>query len=587
MKIIHKTKIFVCAVVALMASGVAPAYAGTGNASNWHDGKQLSESDRRRYDYFFLEAVNQQAAGNLSAAFDLFRHALEINPGAAESYYNLAGYYITMRNDSLAKFNFAKAAELDPTNTTYLEKLGQFYINLKDYPSAIKAYESLYAIQHDNPDIITIMMQLYGTQNDYDKMIAMLDRLETVQGSSDRISLTKMQIYEQQGKKKEQEEELKSLVANRPNDPNYRVMYGNWLLRNNKSKEAYKQLSVVLKDDPANLAARLSLLDYYNAKKLNAKRDELLRQLVVEKDVPVDTKMTLIRQTIINNEQQHGDSAAMFRLIDEALAQPQENGQIYLLKAAYMSLHKMPVAEIDSVYRQALEVEPDNAHARLLLLQDVWSAKDYDRVIDIAHPGQEYNPDDMAFYYFEGLAHFMKKDNDLALETFQKGVSQINKDSDPDIVADFYAIMGDILHEKGQDSLAFDSYDKCLKWKPDNVSALNNYAYYLSELNRDLTRAEQMSRKTIDAEPDNSTFLDTYAWILFMEGKYADAKTYIVRAIENDSTLSDVVLEHAGDIFSQNGEIDEAVEYWRKAAAKGDGSAVLQRKIELRKYIKE
>lgn len=576
-----------CAVAALMASGFASAYAGTGDASNGHDGKQLSENDRRRYDYFFLEAVNQQAAGNLSAAFDLFRHALEINPDAAESYYNLAGYYITMRNDSLAKFNFAKAAELDPTNTTYLEKLGQFYINLKDYPSAIKAYESLYAIQHDNPDIITIMMQLYGTQNDYDKMIAMLDRLETVQGSSDRISLTKMQIYEQQGKKKEQEEELRSLVANRPNDPNYRVMYGNWLLRNNKSKEAYKQLSAVLKDDPANLAARLSMLDYYNAKKLDAKRDGLLRQLVVEKDVPVDTKMTLIRQTIINNEQQHGDSAAMFRLIDEALAQPQENGQIYLLKAAYMSLHKMPVAEIDSVYRQALEVEPDNAHARLLLLQDVWSAKDYDRVIDIAHPGQEYNPDDMAFYYFEGLAHFMKKDNDLALETFQKGVSQINKDSDPDIVADFYAIMGDILHEKGQDSLAFDSYDKCLKWKPDNVSALNNYAYYLSELNRDLTKAEQMSRKTIDAEPDNSTFLDTYAWILFMEGKYADAKTYIVRAIENDSALSDVVLEHAGDIFSQNGEIDEAVEYWRKAAAKGDGSAVLQRKIKLRKYIKE
>ena len=247
----------------------------------------------------------------------------------------------------------------------------------------------------------------------------------------------------------------------------------------------------------------------------------------------------------------------------------------------------MPDSLIDSVYVQALNVEPDNSRARILLLQDLWTKKEYDHIIAVAHPGQEYNPDDMAFYYFEGLAHYMKKDNDKTLATFQKGISQINKDSDPDIVADFYSIMGDIQHEKGQDSLAFDSYEKSIQWKPDNVGTLNNYAYYLSEVNRDLPKAEQMSRKTIDAEPNNSTFLDTYAWILFMEGKYADAKTYIDRAIANDSTLSDVVLEHAGDIYSMNGDNDKALEYWNKAAAKGEGSATLQKKIKLKKYVKE
>lgn len=96
-----------------------------------------------------------------------------------------------------------------------------------------------------------------------------------------------------------------------------------------------------------------------------------------------------------------------------------------------------------------------------------------------------------------------------------------------------------------------------------------------------------MSRKTIDAQPDNSTFLDTYAWILFKEGKYADAKTYIDRAIQNDSTLSDVVLEHAGDIYALNGDMTKAMELWKKAAEKGDGSALLQKKIKLMKYVKE
>ena len=452
----------------LLLSATIPAMA---------DGGKLSYNDQRRFDYFFLEAVNQQSAGNLSASYDLFRHALEINPNAPEVYYNLAGYYVTMRNDSLSRFNFEKAAELAPKNTTYLEKLGQFYINSKDYESAIKAYEKLYAIQHDNPDVITILLQLYGTQNNYDKMIAMLDRLETVQGSSDRISLTKMQVYQQQGKKKEQEDVLKSMVKKYPNDPNYKVMYCNWLMNNGRSKDAYKTLNQVLKDDPKNVGAQLAMLDYYSSQHKADKTMELTSQLLVSKDIPSNTKAALLRQTIIDNEQHHGDSTAMLNLLDKTLSQPQENGDIYLMKAAYMSLHHMPDSLIDSVYVQALNVEPDNSRARILLLQDLWTKKEYDHIIAVAHPGQEYNPDDMAFYYFEGLAHYMKKDNDKTLATFQKGISQINKDSDPDIVADFYSIMGDIQHEKGQDSLAFDSYEKSIQWKPDNVGTLNNYAY--------------------------------------------------------------------------------------------------------------
>lgn len=58
--------------------------------SAFADGGKLSYNDMRRYNYFFLEAVNQEAAGNLSAAYDLLEHARQINPEAAEVYYNLA-----------------------------------------------------------------------------------------------------------------------------------------------------------------------------------------------------------------------------------------------------------------------------------------------------------------------------------------------------------------------------------------------------------------------------------------------------------------------------------------------------------------
>ena len=193
----------------------------------------------------------------------------------------------------------------------------------------------------------------------------------------------------------------------------------------------------------------------------------------------------------------------------------------------------------------------------------------------------------MAFYYFQGMAQFQKHDSDAALETFRKGVGQIKPDSNPSIVSDFYAIMGDILHEKGRNDEAFQAYDSCLQWKADNVAALNNYAYYLSVENKNLPKAEQMSYKTIKAEPNNSTYLDTYAWILFQQKRYEEAKIYIEQAIRNDSTLSNVVKEHAGDIYAQTGDIEKALDFWQQALKGGNESAILRKKIQLKKYIAE
>ena len=98
-----------------------------------------------------------------------------------------------------------------------------------------------------------------------------------------------------------------------------------------------------------------------------------------------------------------------------------------------------------------------------------------------------------------------------------------------------------------------------------------------------------MSVKTIQAEPTSATYLDTYAWILFLEGRYEEAKMYIDQAISNDSTdeSSADVYEHAGDIHAMAGDIDKAVGYWKQAQKRGSESKILARKIKQRKYIKK
>ena len=106
--------------------------------------------------------------------------------------------------------------------------------------------------------------------------------------------------------------------------------------------------------------------------------------------------------------------------------------------------------------------------------------------------------------------------------------------------------MGDILHQKNQKDAAFAAYDSCLQWKRQRNGA--QQLRLLSERGRQgPAQAEAMSYKTIKLEPNNGTYLDTYAWILFMEERYVDAKTYIDAALKNrDSTENNsTVLEHA------------------------------------------
>ncbi len=550
--------------------------------------KAQTNSQSTRYNYFFLEAIRQQEMGNFVAAFDLLRHALDINPNAPEVYYEIAGYYIDMQNGKAARYYFEKAAEFAPDNPAYLEKLGQFYISQANYEQALAAYERLYANNKTREDVLQILYQLYGSQNNYKKMIEMIERMEMLLGSSEQLSLTKMQIFEQMGDKRKAQAELMRLVQKNPLDLNYRIMLGNWFFQNNKKKEAFKEYQTVLKEDPSNAAAQLSLLDYYRDAKNEKVVEELTQKLLESKKTEKETKIVLLRQVIIDNQQSDAkDSLEVIKLFDRVLSYPQEDADIVMMKAAYLTLKNAPEDSVNKVYEQAIAIEPDNSRARIALIQNIWKEEQYDKVISISRPAQEYNPEEMVFYYFEGFAQYMKKENDAALQTFKKGVAQIKPDSDPNIVSDFYAIMGDILHEKGLDKEAFEAYDSCLHWRPENLAALNNYAYYLSLSKNDLKKAEEMSYKTIKKEPANPTFLDTYAWILFLQERYEEANIYIDQAIKNDTTPSGVLFEHAGDIYYHVGKTAEALASWQQALKLGDKSATLKKKIELQKYIAE
>lgn len=72
-----------------------------------------------------------------------------------------------------------------------------------------------------------------------------------------------------------------------------------------------------------------------------------------------------------------------------------------------------------------------------------------------------------------------------------------------------------------------------------------------------------MSEITIKAEPENSAYLDTMAWILFHQKKYKESLEYIQKALKAEGNIPDsVIADHAGDIYNALGMKQDALKYW-------------------------
>lgn len=547
------------------------------------------------YDYFFLEAMCERQKGNHDAAFDLLQHCIEINPNAAEAYFFVAQYYSSLKQQEQALTYLEKAYELNPQNSIYTETLAQAYTSAHQYEKAIDVFEALFSREPDRDDVLAILYELYQRSDQLEKAVYALERLETLDGKTERLSLAKSELYTRLGNKKAAIAEIKALADQYPNDLNYRVMYGDALMQNGQKKQALAVYQGVLKEEPGNVQAQLSMISYYAAEGDTEKADEMNERVLLNEDVEPSVRMEIMRREVMNNLQNGGDSVRILKLFHQLLSVPEPDADMALMCATYMKLREMPADSINGMYERVLQIAPDNSYARLQLVASAWDKDQLDKVIELCKAARQYNPDDMAFYYYQGFAYYRQDDVDNALDAFQNGVSVITEQSNPDLASDFYEVMGELLYKKGMVREAFAAYDSCLVWKEDKISCLNNYAYYLSELDEQLERAELMSYKTIKAEPKNATYLDTYAWILFKQGRYSEAKIYMDQTLQNDPDTSAVVLEHAGDIYAKCNDLQQALNYWQQALdkssddseIKGKRKQILIKKIKLQKYIKE
>lgn len=544
----------------------------------------LTPEQQRKYDYFFLEASRLRLNNNHTAAFALLKHCLAIDPNASSALYQLSQYYLFLKQIPQAMAALEKAVANAPDNYWYSQGLANLYQQQGDSDKAVSLLESMTNRFPAKIGTLYTLLATYNSQEKYPKVIETLNRIERKTGKSEQLSMEKFRIYLQMKDDKKAFHEIESLVDEYPADLHYQVILGDVYLQNGKKEEAYKLYKKVLQAEPDNAMAMYSLASYYEQVGQKELYQQQLDTLLLNEKVPSDTRMDLMRQFIVQNQQEGKDSTLVINLFNRIMDQDSDDSQMPMLYAQYL-ISKGMNKESLPVLKKVLNIDPTNTAARMTLLGDAVRKEDYKAVIALCEPGIESNPDMLEFYFYLAIAYNQGERWDDALAVSKKALEHVTDNSKKEVVSDFYAIIGDIYHTKNKNKEAYAAYDSALVYNPVNIGALNNYAYYLSVERRDLDKAEEMSYKTVKAEPNNSTYLDTYAWILFEKGNYAEARLYIDDAVKNDGTSSDVIVEHCGDIYFMTGDVDGAMKYWKKAQSMGSKSKTLNQKIEQKKYI--
>lgn len=556
----------------------------------------LTYEQRRKFDYYFLEAVRMKQKGEYDAAFQLYSHCLDIYPQSAAVLYEISQFYMFLGQESKGEEALKQAVRSDDTNFWYKQTLASYYQSKQNWLKAISVYEDMAQIFPSRLEPLLSLADLYNRTKSYDSLVSTLDRIEELDGKSEQVSMEKFRAYLQLDDMDKAFSEIQALVDEYPYDMRYRTVLGDVYLSNGRNEEALKVYQDILREEPDYAPAMVSMASYYQKTGQDSLYNIQLDSILVNMNVDTKLKLDFMRQLILKSEQTDRDSTKIIRLFDTILTKEQPNADIPMLYAQYLITKKMEKESVP-VLNKVLSLDPENKPARLQLLSYAIRDNNLDEVIRVATPALIYTPDAMEFYYYLGLAHYQKDQTDEALDVFKKGVQQINEKSDKGIASDFYSILGDLYHSREMKAEAYAAYDSSLVYNPKNINTLNNYAYYLSVERVNLDKAEEMSFITVKAEPENSTYLDTYAWILFEKGRYTEARIYIEQAMENGGDSSQVIVEHCGDIYFKLGEKEKALELWKKAltleASPEEGSVPrpekeikrLKQKIALRKYI--
>ncbi len=493
----------------------------------------LTSAQNSKFNYIYQEAVRQKQAQNYSSAFELFNYCLKLHPESAATLYELSELNRFIHMDSLSIKYMEKACLLEPSNYWYKDRLVSLYYNDRRIEDTQRTLEDMAQQFPEKEELLMKLLEIYERNENYTKMIDILNKLEVKEGKSEMISMEKFNTYLKMEDEKNAFREIQELANEYPNDFRYQVVLGDLYLDSGKPDEAYHIFKEIEAKDSTNVTLQLAMSSYYQHTGQDSLYSAQLKKMLTNPNLDNDTRVRLMRGIVIESITQKTDSTETMDLISSVLQMPQETTEIHEICVRYMVTKGFPRDMIRPYLAEMLEIDPECDMARQESLSYAIQDNNMEDVVSICKPAVEYNTDNPVYYYYMGVGCYQTHKLEEAIECFKKAVEHSSGSEDKlTILTNSYSLMGELYHVLGNDNKMYQAYDSCLIYKSNDITVLNNYAYYLSLNKKDLKKAEEMSRKCNEIEPNNPTYLDTYAWVLYQMKRYDEAKEIIDKCIE-------------------------------------------------------
>ncbi len=543
---------------------------------------QLTPRVDTRFQEAFFQAQLEKSKGNPQKAYSLYQECLKIDPKSAPIHFELGRMEIELfSNPDNAIVHAKTAVEADKSNPWYQKLLGDTYMALNKFDLAAKAYKEMQRINPDDPEVLYLQANALLYAGKTQDAIATYDLLEKESGPYEELSLQKHQLYLHLGNNQKAGMELEKLANAFPEEPRYWGLAAQFYQKVGMIDKAKLATEQMVKNGVGNGQVHFQLSEMYAASGEDKKSFDEMKLAFGSTDVNIDQKIAVLLRYFSLTEKDPKYLPPAFELLVIAEQTHPDEAKAYSIYGDFLYRDGKSVDAL-AKYRKAAELDGTRQLIWEQILIVEGELAEFDKMLMDSQTALEMFPAIPQFYLFNGIANQQKKNFTKAIDSYNLGKELVIDDDE--MLMRFYSYLGESYNKVSQHEKSDEAYDKALKIDPNNVFVLNNYAYYLSLRKVKLEKGAQMAKKANELAPNQPSFEDTYAWVLFQQGKYNEALEWIRKALSHTKPNGEL-LEHHGDILFKAGDTAAALEEWRKAKEMGGASSLIDQKIDQRKYI--
>jgi tetratricopeptide (TPR) repeat protein len=541
-------------------------------------GSASTTTVRMEEETMFAEGMRFLITDEPSKAIAQFGKVLQKNPANAAAQYAIGNTLSKTGKTAEAIPYAAKAHTLDNSNKFYSLLLAELYVKQKRYGEAEDLYESLIKKGSENAEYGVELAAIYLFDEKPDKALDAYNWVERELGLNEEITRQKQRIYLKQNKIDKAIEEAEKLVASEPGDPDYLLEGAELLIANDRPDQAITWIDRALKISSDLPQAHVLLADIYRKKGDMARVTKELNQVFASPNLEAGLKARILSSYVgLTGENASAQQDAL--VMAQNLAKTSPNDPKTQTMVAELLLQQGKKAEARDAYAKAARLDGSVYEVWGRLLQLDGELNQVDSLLVHSQQALEVFPTQGLFWYFNGSANLYKRNYQPAVDALEESQKLLTATTDNELKQGIGAQLGDAYNGLGDHAKSDEAYEAVLKVDPLNDHVLNNYSYFLSLRKEKLPRALQLGQKLVERHPANATYLDTYAWVLYVSKDYPKAKQYLEKALADPAGVSGTILEHYGDVLYQLGQTQQAIDQWKLAKTKGGGGPNLDKKI--------